>query len=427
MITICNTLKGVVEEFFYKNIGIEILENKLKARFSYHLKLTKTFLIEDYIEKEWRDIYSLHYSKTSYELPNKVKRVHLCKDNINSYEELTNENYLGYFTIRPIPSEINFISRARLKILNGMYDITKNDLSIILKLETKINILDKTLCIYTFPYFVQDSIVNVCAHSDILMLTKYLYKKTNFSFVDTNRIYNILNQNQRQIPSRGLTIHEISNLLNNLGYNPLLYRFKNFKLDNICIEEVIEAYVKSGVPILFAFKNHIVIIAGIIYKNRNRDNMELIIYDDSTYFIDSFFGVGKQFTKNISIKTIKEKIKDCGKDCEYQYLIVPTMDKWYLRFEDVRDLAINYIKPKIDKGDMLDYEMQIVDNVILRKKFKEYREKFISHFYWAIKWFHKKNNRVIGFSFIDSTIHQFDRCSIVLSKDSITFIEIQNH
>ena len=418
---ICNTINDVLKEFYFKNINTTILASKLKDRFSYHLKLTKTFFVEDYIEREWRDIYSLHYSKTSYELPNKVKRVHLCKNNIKSYKELTNENYLGYFTIRPIPSETNFISRARLKILDSMYDITNNDLSIILKLRTKINILDKTLYINTFPYFVQDSIVNVCAHSDILMLTKYLYKKTNFSFVDTNKIYKILNQNQRQIPSKGLTIYEISNLLNNIGYNPLLYRFENFKLGDISIEEVIEAYIKSEVPILFAFKNHIVIITGIIYKNRNRNDIELIIYDDSTYFIKSFFGVDKQFTKNIPLKTIKRKIKECGKNCNYQYLIIPTMDRWYLRFEDIKDLVHNYIKPKIDKHNILEYEMQIVNNIILRKKFKNYQNKFTSHFYWTIKWVYKNNNKVAGFSFIDSTMHKFDKYTF----NEMFFIEIE--
>jgi len=350
MLKVCNTLSNVLKEFFFhESVNTKILENTLKERFSYHLNLTKTFLIEDYVEREWRDIYSLHYSKTNYDLPNKVKRVHLCKKNIESYKELTDENYLGYFTIRPIPSETNFISRARLKIFDDMYNITDKDLSIILRLKTIVNVLDKKLCIHTFPYFVQDGVVNVCAHSDILMLTKYLHKKINFPFVDTNKIYDILNQNQRQIPSNGLTIHEISNLLNKIGYNPLLYRFENFKLGDIKIEEINEAYIKSGIPILFAFKNHIVIVAGIIYKNRKRNNMELIIYDDSTYFIKSFFKVDKQFTKNIPIETIKKRIQECGEKCKYQYLIIPTLDRWYLRFEDIKDL-INRIFIGLSNG-----------------------------------------------------------------------------
>jgi hypothetical protein len=217
--------------------------------------------------------------------------------------------------------------------------------------------------------------VNVCAHSDILMLTKYLYKKKKFSYVDTNKIYNILNQNQRQLPSKGLTIYEISKILNKLGYNPLLYRFENFHLENIKIEEIIETYIKSGIPILFAFKNHIVIITGIIYKNRNKDDMELIMYDDSTYFLNSFFGVSKQFTKNVSIKTIEEKIKEkCNKECRYQYLIIPTMDRWYLRFEDIYDIAYNFIKPKIDKDNVFSCEFFIMDSVTLRKNFQNIKD-----------------------------------------------------
>ena len=49
---------------------------------------------------------------------------------------------------------INFISRARLKVIDSMYEITNNDLSVILKIKNKVNILDKTLRIEAFPYFV---------------------------------------------------------------------------------------------------------------------------------------------------------------------------------------------------------------------------------------------------------------------------------
>lgn len=406
---------------FNKVMNVDIVVNKIRDRFGYHLNKTRTYIIEEYIEREWRDIYSLHYSKTNYAISNTTFRVHLCQQNISSLDELTNDNYLGYFTIRPIPSSINFISRARLKIDYEMYKIKKEDLSIILKVDTIINIENKELKIETFPYFVQDGLVNVCAHSDILMLTKYLYKKMNFSYVDTNRIYTLLNQSQRQIPSAGLTIHEISNLLNTIGYNPLLYRFDNFKLNSIFIEEVIEAYIKSGVPILFAFKNHIVVIAGIIYKNKNRDDIELILYDDSTYFINSFFNVDKKYTKNIALKTIKEKITACKDDCRYQYLIVPTLDRWYLKFEDVYKIAQNFIKPVIDKNDVLACEYQIKNGTMLRKKFLKLSQNFISHFYWVLVWRNKIKGNIEGFSFIDTTIHKND----IYTFNKMLFITIQ--
>lgn len=59
---------------------------------------SRYFLIEEsYVETEWKDMISVHYINTSYLFSNTVMRVHIFMR-----KEVSNEAYMGFFTLRKI-------------------------------------------------------------------------------------------------------------------------------------------------------------------------------------------------------------------------------------------------------------------------------------------------------------------------------------
>ena len=83
MYLIKKSLIEVIDECskFESTIKSKLL-NRIQNRFTYFIDETKTYLIEDYIENEWRDSFDLYYSKTQYNCNSFVKRVHFISDDI---------------------------------------------------------------------------------------------------------------------------------------------------------------------------------------------------------------------------------------------------------------------------------------------------------------------------------------------------------
>ncbi|HDN83239.1 MAG TPA: hypothetical protein ENG50_02615, partial [Candidatus Altiarchaeales archaeon] len=88
-----------IEETFDK-----VTTSEIRERLGKYLDLTKTFIIEEkYIDRYWREEFSIHYSKTFYKDVDKFTTgVHLIKEKISKIDNITEDNYLGYFILRPI-------------------------------------------------------------------------------------------------------------------------------------------------------------------------------------------------------------------------------------------------------------------------------------------------------------------------------------
>jgi len=93
---------------------------KLKVRLGDYFDLTKTFILENYyIDREWREEYSLFYSTTFYGETNKFStRIHLLNREISESEvnDIKQEEYLGFVVLRPKP-----LPNRILKILVKSY------------------------------------------------------------------------------------------------------------------------------------------------------------------------------------------------------------------------------------------------------------------------------------------------------------------
>lgn len=420
-----NFIDILSDECYYPYYDSENLIKEINTivckKFSYYIDKTLSFVAELYIESEWRELVAIHYCKTNYNT-NKTIRVHLISKQINNIQEINNDNYLGYITLRPLPIHTNsIISRARLVFDEKLYGIVnEKDRYKMNKISTKVSIRNIELKYETFPYISQDSVVIVCAHADLLMLSKYMYKNFCFSLLGISELLSYISpHNGRKIPSQGLTVEQIVHVLNESSYNPSLFELVELEMSienkrfQLSFEEIVDTAIRSNLPVLFIFEQHVVLISGYIAREDN--TKEYIIFDDSSYFISKYFNGSSIYSANVKIEKIKEVIHNC-KECDTQYIIIPTFDKFYFKYKDLYVLLKYKIEPFIKENNksikMLKYEASLIESKELIRKYENFDNIVMPRYVWYVKWF--DDNQVIGYSVIDATAHKNDYSSSLI-------------
>ena len=437
---VCAKIKDFLIKDFYPFSDIKFLVDgidlNLRERFGYHIGLTKSYFVEYYTERDWRELFSLHYSKTNYDINNKVARIHLVSKEIETYLDIDDENYLGYITIRPLPSSSNVVSRARLKYFKEQYNITSKDNVKINNIKVNVNLPHLSIKYDSFPFITQDGVVTVCAHSDILMLSKYMYKKFNFNFLTTSSMLSFISQhNGRKIPNQGLLLEQMINVLNKQNYNPSLFRFENlvlpiddvyktdYDISDIPYDEILQTAIDSELPILFLFEHHVVLVNGYIEKENG--DIEYVVYDVSAYFMKKYFQADKKYTANIKSKIIRESVQQCKSKCNNQYAIIPTFDRFYFRYKELYVLLNTKLKNVIVKKDKISsitYKVSLIESQKLVRFSSRFENVSMGHYIWYVKWY--ENGSLIGISIIDATAHKNDFIKSVI-KDFISKDDLQ--
>ncbi|NPA11066.1 MAG: hypothetical protein GXO62_02365 [Epsilonproteobacteria bacterium] len=429
---VTNSLEEIFKSkyFPYQNETlIKHIVSNINEMFEFHIGMSKTFIVEKYKEKEWSNLFSLHYSTVFKELKNYVLRIHLFKNEFNNiasfHKKIKNydERYIGYITIRILPVwNKAIISRARLRTYTEQYGIDINQKYIINLCNTKVHILDKTFSFSSFPFYSQDNVVSVCAHADLLMVSKYMYKKFNFNLIEIDTILNSVDSlNGRKIPSDGLILEQIISVLDKNRYNPSLYKAKgdkivrveldsdkfkdiNFELD---IFEIIDTAIRSSLVVLLILSSHTVVIGGYFYKDNEKF---YIIYDDSSFYIKKLTDK-ETYSAAVSQTRLREFLNEIYENKKDEtYLVIPTFDRLYFRYPSLFILLNVFIKEKIEGNfeieHKLRYNSELIDNVILKKKKKELKSKHFPHYVWYVRWLDGSED--IGYSIIDATAHKND-------------------
>jgi len=427
---IAKNLEDLLEDkklypFFDNEELIKKLAFYIKERFDFHFQKSKTFMGEVYKEREWTKLYSLHYGMLhNNRIKNATLRVHLFSsefENIDQFEREIKDNdksYLGYITIRPIPTVSGSISRARLKLLKEQFGLTDEERNIIY-IPVKVHILGKEFRYTSFPFIAQDNVVTVCAHADILMLSKYMFKKFNFNLIEIDTILDsIQTHNGRKIPSDGLVLEQILKVLEKNRYNPSFYQAKateviRYELENkniakLDVFDIIDVALRSDLCVLMVLSTHIVLIGGYFYKNNEK---YYIIYDDSSYYIEKMLAKKKLFSAAIKKEKLEKFLKEIYDEKEENtYLIIPTFDRFYFRYPSLVILLEVVIKDIIEQKyegvDNLSYKATLIDSVLLKRKIKSISKYSMPHYVWYIEWFVDEDK--IGFSVIDATAHKND-------------------
>lgn len=418
------------------------LIEQLNTRYPYFIEKSQSFLVEDYIENEWRDSYELYYARSHYEHCNSfTKRVHFIASDIERVTEIQEEDYVGYITLRPIP--LNQISRVRFKCTKYAFDEYQEGEDIYcLSMNTRVNLPHLSLEYTSFPIFCQDSMVGICAHSSVVMLSKYMYKRFNFNnyrLKDIIQNNSIFHDSGRKVPSEGLTVDQIINILTHNNYNPVLAQFIDGMYNghqeyNISLSEYIESYLESALPVIVACHEHVSIVIGHIHN----DKKHYIIADDSTYHVSHIFG---QQEANVAIIPEEEFIEKVT-ESEDVFVIAPTVDRFYLHYkylkiivEEQKRIIKNEIAAviEVDAEDIKVFSREIlVESAYLKQFLHEMGENrfeniVMPHYVWYIE-FYLEEKSLEGLSFftiVNASSHKLDRNHSIMRHedgDSIVYI-----
>jgi len=401
-----------------RNCNEQNLYDLINGIFSAYGNMIKCYIVEEYIESEWLDVYSVYYCKQRYNIPHTTLRIHILNQEIETIKEITSDNYYGYLTLRPICNNDLSISRIRLRYYPSYYESKK---LFVIEYKTKVSFPHIKIEYISFPFFRQDGMVTVCANADMHMLIKLMHKVHGFNQYGITNILNQLNSSLgRDIPNEGLSIFEMVYALKSRGFNPMLTQFKNakYQLDGkehlYTIFDFLDTMIESNLPVILAYAQHVVVIAGVTY-NKNDKIDRYLVFDDSGYHISSLVDFEKRdkfpnFSRLIKKDTLEQVLisKDKNKEIS-SFVIVPTYKSLFYRYKYVSYFVNDIYSKMIDEDDEIDFRIILVDSKILKIHLvdigiDDYNDVLFPRYVWFVEFYNTLG--VLRIMVIDAMAHQ---------------------
>lgn len=192
------------------------------------LKCNKILIENPYSDKDYLSTYYIHYSKKYKDISKKSYRLHLYNGDI----------YYGFLTLRPTCKRN--IGRCYIHP-----QLLLPEKAYLLSSRFKTNLVGNQIFIEAFPWMHQEPDVSSCAHVALWSILRFFGNKhNNYSDVNMGSVVEHIQLNyDRKIPSKGLRIEQISNLLSQYGFSTLI------RTDLKSNDEIF-AYIESGLPVI---------------------------------------------------------------------------------------------------------------------------------------------------------------------------------
>lgn len=244
-----------------------------------------------YTCKDHRNLHSHFYSKKFVERSCYCKRLHFFKDasidpnNLLFDPKECQQSYVGFCVIRPVINRYlgrTVIDPARIDRYDGKS-------SFCLTTHFRAHLMGSPYVVNGFPYTSQDAEANVCAHTALWSVCRYL--STRYNAYKETYPYDIISltghSQGRTYPYRGMTYIDYCEILSAFGCHPVLLGLKREEKEqqdpdvfrNVC------AYIESGFPVLASLPNHVIVLIGhtVDYAKQWKES------DLENGFIDSSF------------------------------------------------------------------------------------------------------------------------------------------
>jgi len=314
-----------------------------------------------YVDKFYRDSYYTYFSSKHTTYQRDCIRITLfnseikVSDFLHDNSEQLNSKYLGYFVIRPTIGALigrSVINPAALQSSNFKICISKAVSFIMgIRLETT-----------GFPHSSQDKETILCAETTIWALMEYFSSRyTDYRPALPSQIHSTLKSviYERQLPSRGLTMDQISFALKEFGFSTRIYSMPPYDED---IFNIIDCYIESGIPLLIGLGlpesvGHVVVGIGKQYSEEydiaDLERSEFTSHGRKKKFIDY-----TNFPKKIVVQDdnlspyqvidLKDPMlhyeDESLKYLQVDSVIVPLYSKIYLEAEVARELFLQILK-----------------------------------------------------------------------------------
>lgn len=266
-----------INDFFLKDVDDKFVSPEIEteiAKLIDELKEDLFCVIEyPYVDKVYRDSYYHYYSSKHYTYQRDCIRVSLFNGEITQDDFLAperhrelNNKFLGFFVLRPTINALFGRSMISPKAFedNG-YKIST--------CKTSCLVYGVKLEVEGFPHSSQDGETIKCAETTIWALMEYFGNKyPEYKPALPAKIHQALERfsYQRQLPSNGLTMDQISFALKEFGFGTRVYAYDAY---GDSLNEIIDSYVESGIPVIVGLQSgnigHVIIAIGKQYGSKN--------------------------------------------------------------------------------------------------------------------------------------------------------------
>ncbi|GHV67942.1 hypothetical protein FACS1894199_14380 [Bacteroidia bacterium] len=397
----------------------------------------------NYVDKVYRDSYYHYYSSKLGDYKRDCIRISIFEGVIlqsdfgdSNKQAKLQDQYRGFIVLRPTFPYIigrSIISPLVLKnhdfhCCTAVFNTTANAQKFIVR---------------GFPHSSQDTETNSCAETTIWALMEYFGNKyTEYKPVLSSKIIQTLNivSFERQIPSKGLNIYQMSFALKEFGFGTRIYSRAEYDSE---FDSLLSCYIESGIPVIIALQGGTIGHALLAIGHET-------VEDNMIDAITPYFSTNKQLQddiihKNITIYDYHSSVKDFifiddnhpgyqraklsspathypaeWHNCAITYFIAPLYTKIYLEAYEAKKWILHFLvsglHPLPNHSEVLlklflasshSFKDEIAKNDTLESDFKDVvLETSMPRFIWVAELSTKelmKQNRTNGVIILDAT------------------------
>lgn len=227
---------SLLNEVFKIDLKISktVFEENVQRHFENLKDSMYLFAETNYVDKVYRDSYYHYYSSKLSKCQRDCVRISLFDGEISlsdfwnaETKKALQDNYRGFIILRPTYPYVigrSVISPDSLK---------KNHFNCCTT-EFSTTVYGQKFCVEAFPHSSQDTETISCAETTLWALMEYFGNKyPDYSPVLPSKILKVLNalSVERQVPSRGLDIRQMSFALKEFGFGARIYGRKDYDSD----------------------------------------------------------------------------------------------------------------------------------------------------------------------------------------------------
>lgn len=284
-----------------------------------------------YYDSDYLSTYYIHYSQKLCNYPKACCRIHV----------FNMEEYCGYITLRPTVngSKIGktYLSPAIIAKENAYLCLSK----------FVAHIMGNRMEIESFPWKSQETDISVCAHTATWTIIRYFGNKfrnyINATIGDV--VEHTRNEWGRKTPSLGLTPIQVSDILKDYNFTPLI--LEHTKTSNSFLDNVF-AYIESGLPLIGFLdpRKHAISVMGhgeLDYNLLDDDNFIKENIDEETKTISHSRLIKDLYVMDdntfpyqrmpIGLPTIQSDLP--YNFAEIKYIVVPLYKRMQLTYDDI--------------------------------------------------------------------------------------------
>lgn len=251
-----------------------------------------------YVDRDYRSEFMAHLAKRFEPLSAVTRRIHFFRSRLESDEVWRlreDPGYLGYMVIRP--TQFGTVGRSVLVPPPELSGAVRTSVP------ERVYFFGQLLTVRGVPFMEQDAQVDRCSHTAAWVChysawVKHLVARRNvaeFSLLADHSL-----TGGRPLPSRGLTVGQLADLMRRFDLSPLLHEVSKLedptpegwatepartdeedrenRVTTICCR-----YLNSGVPLIVATANHAFVLCGYWQEHEpknGRTRTKLVRHDD---------------------------------------------------------------------------------------------------------------------------------------------------